>query len=607
MNTNGNGNGPKRAILYARVSTDDQAEKGYSLPSKFDAMRKYAMQQGFEIVAEYQDDYSGATPIEFRPEGGKAYATLKSNQADVIIAYTIDRFVRPPEDGDEWDMPVLIRGLAKLGKEIHTVRRGKLNTGFADLLIAMLDARKAGEERRDTRERSMRGKRRKVKEGKVIGLRAPYGYRHVRDEHGKVITLEIDETTARVVRLIFKWYASGDEHGKKLSCCAIAKRLSEMKVTVPGALQRGYHQRRVRAKTEWCHSTVRRILLNEVYRGTWVYGGNRAGAQTKRENWETVSTNVPAIVDAETWARAQAQRGINTAFSPRNRKYQYLLSGLIFCGLCGLAYVGTSSRAERGKMLDPRRRYYADTWRIAHDAKLEGRCASKYVRADAIEDDVWDEIRELFQDPDRLWDNLKRAQQSESDTLAPIREKLQTIEDFIRHAERDAAKIAAALPDAEKGGAVYKALKAQEIEVNTRLDSLAKQREKLIEELGARKLTDDAIDTIIEFARTVREGIDDATFEIKRRILESLDVRVTITPGQYHIKCILGEKGGKISQMKRGNVRIVHTSRTSADSRQCWLRTSRLNFSRRCTSATRSQRSVPWSKRIHRAAGRASN
>ena len=126
-------------------------------------------------------------------------------------------------------MPILIRGLAKLGKEIHTVRRGKLSTGFADLLIAMLDARKAGEERRDIRERSMRGKRAKVKSGKVIGMRVPYGYRHIRDVHGKVVTFEIDEKTARIVRLIFQWYVVGDEHGIRLSDRAITLRLSEMK------------------------------------------------------------------------------------------------------------------------------------------------------------------------------------------------------------------------------------------------------------------------------------------------------------------------------------------------------------------------------------------
>jgi hypothetical protein len=49
---------------------------------------------------------------------------LRSGAADVLIAYRIDRIVRPPEDGDEWDMPILIRGLAKLGKEIHTLDRG---------------------------------------------------------------------------------------------------------------------------------------------------------------------------------------------------------------------------------------------------------------------------------------------------------------------------------------------------------------------------------------------------------------------------------------------------------------------------------------------------
>ncbi len=107
----------KKAILYARVSTDDQSEKGYSLPSQFDAMRKYAMQQGFEVVAEFQDDYSGATPIEQRPEGRKAYAMLQTGEADIIIAYTIDRFVRPPEEGDEWDMPILIRGWPNLEKK----------------------------------------------------------------------------------------------------------------------------------------------------------------------------------------------------------------------------------------------------------------------------------------------------------------------------------------------------------------------------------------------------------------------------------------------------------------------------------------------------------
>ena len=147
----------KRAVLYARVSTDNQADKGYSLPSQLEACRKYARQHGFDIAGEFQDDFTGTMPIERRPEGSKVYALLSGNQADAIIAYTVDRLIRPPEEGDEWDFPVLIRGLARLGKEIHTCDIGKLKTDFASLLIAMLGAKGAGEERRKIIERTSRG------------------------------------------------------------------------------------------------------------------------------------------------------------------------------------------------------------------------------------------------------------------------------------------------------------------------------------------------------------------------------------------------------------------------------------------------------------------
>ena len=134
-------NGQKRAVIYARVSTDEQAEKGYSLPSQMNHCREYAYRNNLEVVAECADDYTGTIPIEQRPEGKNAYAMLAQGEADVLIVFSIDRLVRPPEEGDEWNMPILIRGLAKLGREIHTVARGQLGTSFADLLIAMLDAK----------------------------------------------------------------------------------------------------------------------------------------------------------------------------------------------------------------------------------------------------------------------------------------------------------------------------------------------------------------------------------------------------------------------------------------------------------------------------------
>jgi DNA invertase Pin-like site-specific DNA recombinase len=136
------------------------------------ACRKYAESHGFEIVGTFKDDYTGTVPIEQRPEGRKAYTMLTSAEADVLIVYSVDRLVRPPEDGDEWDILILIRGLAKVGKELHTVEGGKIETTFVGLLVAVVCGKSAGDQRRKIIERSMRGKRAKANQ-KWVGTGRP--------------------------------------------------------------------------------------------------------------------------------------------------------------------------------------------------------------------------------------------------------------------------------------------------------------------------------------------------------------------------------------------------------------------------------------------------
>ncbi len=50
-----NGHGPRRAILYARVSTDEQARSGYSLAQQVDALKAYAAREGYEVLEEVVD------------------------------------------------------------------------------------------------------------------------------------------------------------------------------------------------------------------------------------------------------------------------------------------------------------------------------------------------------------------------------------------------------------------------------------------------------------------------------------------------------------------------------------------------------------------------
>ena len=201
--------------------------------------------------------------------------------------------------------------------------------------------------------------------------------------------------------------------------------------------------------------------------------------------------------------------------------------------------------------------YYSDTWRIVHNVKLEGRCASKYIRADAIEGDVWDEILELFSDRVALRDKLELAQQQESEALDPIREKLQIIDDMIRRTEAEVARVGRALQTADPEGDVYKSVKIDEAQVNAPMAELRAKREKFIKQLGARTLTDDRIGTIMQFADDLAGGIDNADFNKKRYTLETLGAVVTVTPGKYHLSTIFGSTDGTISQIGHDGMRIA--------------------------------------------------
>src|SRR5215218_4813969 len=62
--TSTNGHGPKRTILYARVSTDEQARSGYSLAQQIEALREYAAREGYEVLEEVEDPGQSGASLE---------------------------------------------------------------------------------------------------------------------------------------------------------------------------------------------------------------------------------------------------------------------------------------------------------------------------------------------------------------------------------------------------------------------------------------------------------------------------------------------------------------------------------------------------------------
>jgi len=253
----------KRVAVYARVSTDDQADHGYSLPSQIDACNKYAEELGYTVVNELCEDLSGAIPISERPAGNQLFQMIKQHEIDVVIVHHVDRLSR-----DIVDLLATVRNWLQADIEIYTRDVGKIESELDIVLV--IKGWQGSDERKKIRERSMRGKRAKARAGHVVGGREPYGYKHSRDENGKILNFEIIENEAKIVKLMFHWYVIGDENGKRFSAAGIAKKLSGMGIATPGESRVGYHRKW--ESCMWQPAGVLDIISREVYAGVWHFG-----------------------------------------------------------------------------------------------------------------------------------------------------------------------------------------------------------------------------------------------------------------------------------------------------------------------------------------------
>lgn len=223
------GSGRGRAILYARVSTTRQARGGYSLAQQLEALRGFAARKGYGVLEEVADAaQSGATL--HRPGLDRARDLVAAGGVDAVLVQDVDRLARDPEHH-----MLLQHELGKHGCEI--VALNGLGASGADL---------AGHEVARTTERSLRGKRRKAREGKILaGHSARYGFRFNAARDGYLV----DEATMPVVRRIFNMLGV-----EKRTLYAVKGALEAGNVSTPTGRRR------------WSTNIIRGFVIDDVYR-----------------------------------------------------------------------------------------------------------------------------------------------------------------------------------------------------------------------------------------------------------------------------------------------------------------------------------------------------
>ena len=536
-----NGHGPKRAILYARVSTNEQARSGYSLAQQMEALRGYAAREGYEILEEVADPGQSGASLA-RPGMDRVRDLVAAESVSVVLAQDRDRFAREPAYHY-----LLKREFEEHGCKLKALNDRGDDTPEGELTDGILD-QLAKFERAKITERSRRGKLRKTREGKVIAtMKPPYGFEYNAARDGLVVRK--DEMA--VVEKIFRLAADG------LGTSTIQNHLYHENVPSPKG-----------AKT-WQRATIKRLVMSDLYkphtydetaelvsaevasaldpaREYGIRWWNRFARKIRqvsepdgtggrhyrrrittipksREEW--LAAPIPASLPRQLVDRARTMMAMHRPSERKHFVRDWELRGFVRCG-CG-ASMGTHTTSNGRKL------YHYYRCNRGSDYK-RGVCEQKSIRAEAVEASVWRFVSSLLQDPENIkvgleelieqqraagsrdpekeattWaekigecDRLRRAYQDQQAaglmTLKELRERLGELDDISRMAQAELK----ALADREE-----------------RIKELERDRDALLEQL----------------ASTVPDALGGLTPGKRNELYRVLRLQVTPVPEGYSL------------------------------------------------------------------------
>ncbi len=306
----------KNVVLYTRVSTDEQAEKGFSLRHQKEHLENYCQQKGYRIMNYFQEDYS-AKNFSARPAFQKLLRYFKSNKRniDTLLFTRWDRFSRNIEAAYR-----MIRQFKEMGIEVNSIEQPlDLSQPDSKVLLAVYLALPEIENDKNSM-RTIDGLRRAMKEGCFTGV-APKGYLNYRNEQGKS-TLALDIVIAPLVESAFREYAKGVYSTEDIRQKLLKKGL---KISRNGFLN---------------------LLKNPTYMGKIYIKAY------KKEEAMLVEGLHPAIIDSETFEKVQLI--MSGKWSTKTKTLTAInealpLRGFLSCPKCGKTLTGSGSKGRNGK------------------------------------------------------------------------------------------------------------------------------------------------------------------------------------------------------------------------------------------------------------------
>lgn len=230
----------------------------------------------------------------------------------------------------------------------------------------------------------------------LINGQAPYGYSYIPKTASSGAKIVINDEEADVVKMIYRWVGV-----EQISLREVRKKLFEMGILPKRAKQR-----------IWTSGPLCRLLRNETYLTGLVYYNKLEAIVAKnpknklvykkvkrtsrrvrpREEW--IPFEVPKILENE-WLFLKVQKVLtnNLKYASKNRKHDYLLSGLVYCA-CGAKRIGDGCNSNG-------HHYYRCAQRI-YKFPVESNCKVRGVNATLLDGLLWIRLKAFLSDPEAL-------------------------------------------------------------------------------------------------------------------------------------------------------------------------------------------------------------
>ena len=510
--------------IYVRVSTQQQSQT-QTIEQQLERLQHYAKTQSWEIQPEqiFRDDgYSGARLK--RPGLDQLRDDVAMAKFERILVTAPDRLSR-----NFVHQTLLIEEFQSHGVQVEFLER-PMGEDPHDQLLLQIRGAVAEYERTLIAERMRRGRLQKLQAGTLLPWsHPPYGYssslEHPRDAAG----IRGNPVEAAVVYEIFNSYAQPG-----MSLAQLSKHLYDLGICSP------------RGKRTWTNGTLRQILTNPVYKGQVFANreqsapakqrrsplkpvGERSSARPKDPSEWILVSQIEAIISAELFDTVQVKLQHNRQTAKRNNKTQnYLLRSLVSCGCCQATCTGVTRNQKY--------RYYRCRQKGEVKRLREGKsCSARYTPAQQLEELVWNDLCNILQHPkiiahamERLRDGqwLPQELQARCSTLQKAQKSLQ--QQIERLTQAYLAEVIA-----------LEEYRRRRAELESQLQALVTQERKLAAQSRQHIEIMQLAQGAEAFCHRVQQGLNQATFEQKRQLVELLIDRVVVTHEQVEIRYVI--------------------------------------------------------------------